>query len=163
MQYEYDKPETTLPAATQDRLLRAVCTAFDEACVADPAASNEALRMRVLAACEEFKLFQRLYCKLFASVTVRAQTPSELTKLDKLRRTVYQFLTDKQDGVNRRVSAAEAAARAQTLAMRVNMRAPKPGEAVPEQRLTHLPDDIAPIDIMATGPCTVAQGALAFA
>lgn len=94
LEYVYDKPEATMAAEDQIVVLRSICIAFDAACGVFPAATTEELRETVLNCprIPQARLFQRLYPKVFASITVRVRSDAQEEALDRVRKGLLSSL-----------------------------------------------------------------------
>lgn len=123
-EYVHDEPEGVMSGKEQARALRDVCATFDAGCKAEPLASDEALRQRILQSAAHLRKFQRLYPRAFASVTVRVQgDPVATRKLEEHRKMTMLFMVERWKGKG---SEEEKAARAMNIAARVSMRPTRP-------------------------------------
>jgi hypothetical protein len=166
LKHVYDTPESILPPDIQLKLFRAIIYAFDEICVNQPSYDDETLREMVLSIIPNARLFQRLYSKTFASVTVRAITEEEEVRLDKIRKALMYMLIERAMGKG---DDDAKAARAMNTCMRISMRDKTTadmietgssialdgtsGDAVDPEVLKQ----VKPLDRMELGPSTVRQ------
>lgn len=120
--YEYvtDTASEIMPPEQQLDTYRAILAGFDAGTFAHPDEDEEHLRERIMAASPAVRKFQRLYAKVFASVTVRVHdSDTERTRLDRVRKAVMLMLLEK---VSAEGSEDEVAARVLHHSLRLAMR-----------------------------------------
>lgn len=150
-EYTHDAPEQVLAPQVQGELLRDIVFAFDKVCREHKDYCDERIREHIMRANSKFRLFQRLYPLVFASVTVRAKTPDMIQRIDKVRKLSMLFIMERWKGEG---DEGEQHARAMHTAMRISMRDRRATDTGQEA-----PADVsmAPMDSSEMGECTVNQ------
>jgi hypothetical protein len=119
-QYEYDTaPAVSMTAEEQALTLKVVCTEFDRECRLAPEASDECSRERILRTNATMCLFQQLYPRVFASVTVRARTTTAQASLEHARKSIMLMLAQKMVSESK---GEDATPQVQHLAARLALR-----------------------------------------
>jgi hypothetical protein len=165
--HKFDAPEAIMPAADQMRLFKAIVAGFDAGCRINKTASDEALREKVLRRSPEVRLFQRLFSKIFASVTQRARTPADERRIDALRKLVMHGLMVRVSGDEpEEMQAARVAQIAMRMAMRpatekelkdVDASIVNPDDPKTDPKVAQAIREMTPLDPSAYGESTVRQ------
>jgi len=164
-EHVYDEPEAIMPDAIQLKTYREIVDAFDDASRRYMGERDEALRERVLNGLgPEARLFQRLYSKAFAQVTVTALTAADEERLDCTRKALMSMILERAVGEG---GADMKAARAMNTCMRMALRPTREEDVATGTTLSTgdgaevdpaVLDAVKPLHRLDMGPTSVRQG-----